>query len=176
MMTDRELLERALKTLEFHTEMTRPIFETNETITALRERLAREEATSKQSLQVGPVSWVDLLKQAEEIVRSKTLWKRFIDGTPLENDIAVWMADFAIRHKAPQPAVREVWCGCGDGIMPDSGAKCGNCVAADAAVREWQGLTKDEVDALWDETVRGYKGLPWVIRAVEAKLREKNHV
>ena len=26
-----------------------------------------------------------------------------------------------------------VWCSCGDGIMPDSGAKCGNCLAAESA-------------------------------------------
>jgi hypothetical protein len=54
-----------------------------------------------------PVAWVDLLKQAEEVVRSKSLWKKYIDGTPLANDIAVWMASFAQEHATPpaQPAV-----------------------------------------------------------------------
>ena len=45
-----------------------------------------------------PVAWVDLLKQAEKVVRSKPLWKKYIDGTPLANDIAVWMATFAQEH------------------------------------------------------------------------------
>jgi hypothetical protein len=53
-----------------------------------------------------PVAWVDLLKQAEEIVRSKSLWKKYINGTPLANDIAVWMVSFAQEHTSPpgQPA------------------------------------------------------------------------
>ncbi len=51
-----------------------------------------------------PVAWVDLLKQAEEVVRSKSLWKKYIDGTPLANDIAVWMASFAQEHTNPPSA------------------------------------------------------------------------
>jgi hypothetical protein len=51
-----------------------------------------------------PVAWVDLLKQAEEIVQSKSLWKKYIDGTPLANDIAVWMASFAQEHTTPPAA------------------------------------------------------------------------
>jgi hypothetical protein len=50
------------------------------------------------------VAWVDLLKQAEEVVRSKSLWKKYIDGTPLANDIAVWMASFAQEHTTPPEA------------------------------------------------------------------------
>jgi hypothetical protein len=53
-----------------------------------------------------PVAWVDLLKQAEEVVRSKSLWKKYIDGTPLANDIAVWMASFAQEHTTPPAAQR----------------------------------------------------------------------
>ena len=39
---------------------------------------------------------------------------------------------------------REVWCDCGDGIMPNSGAKCGNCIAADncIATDRIEGLTE----------------------------------
>jgi len=51
-----------------------------------------------------PVAWIDLLKKAEEVVRSKPLWKKYIDGTPLANDIAVWMAKFAQENTAAQPA------------------------------------------------------------------------
>lgn len=48
-----------------------------------------------------PVAWIDLQKEAQQIVESKVLWKRFIDGTPLANDIACWMADFAQYHTTP---------------------------------------------------------------------------
>ena len=48
-----------------------------------------------------PVAWADIQKEAQQIVESKFLWKKFIDGTPLANDIAVWMADFAKQHTHP---------------------------------------------------------------------------
>lgn len=41
------------------------------------------------------MKYTDLLKDAAAIVRDKLLWKRFIDGTPLSNDLPFWMADFA---------------------------------------------------------------------------------
>ena len=65
---------------------------------ALRTALAEQPAS---------LDWVSLNKAADEIVRSKPTWKRFIDGTPLANDIACWMAYFALEHTAPQPAKRE---------------------------------------------------------------------
>lgn len=43
------------------------------------------------------VNYVDMLKEAEGIVKSKCTYKRFVEGTPLDNDIAVWMADFAME-------------------------------------------------------------------------------
>jgi hypothetical protein len=51
---------------------------------------------------------VELLERAKKEVRSSPLWKRFIDGTPLENDVACWMADFAgqVRHEHTE-AVKE---------------------------------------------------------------------
>lgn len=42
-----------------------------------------------------PTDFVSLLREADEIVRAKPTWRRFIDGTPLSNDIAVWMVVFA---------------------------------------------------------------------------------
>ena len=42
-----------------------------------------------------PTDYVSLLREARRLVEGSVLYKRFIDGTPLENDIAVWMADFA---------------------------------------------------------------------------------
>jgi hypothetical protein len=47
------------------------------------------------------VAWADLQKEAQQIVESKFLWKKFIDGTPLSNDIACWMADFAQQYTHP---------------------------------------------------------------------------
>jgi len=48
--------------------------------------------------------YVALLKAAKEHVNNSVLYKRFISGTPLENDIAVWMADFAAEHAtSPTP-------------------------------------------------------------------------
>lgn len=40
-------------------------------------------------------SLMELMKRAQVIVEGKYVWKKFIDGTPLSNDIAVWMAEFA---------------------------------------------------------------------------------
>jgi len=62
-------------------------------ITAIKEALAQPEQE--------PVAWIDFQKEAQQIVESKVLWKRFIDGTPLANDIACWMADFAQYHTTP---------------------------------------------------------------------------
>lgn len=47
--------------------------------------------------------WVTLQKEAEHIIKDKPTYKRFIDGTPLSNDISCWMADFAMEHGIYQP-------------------------------------------------------------------------
>ena len=59
---------------------------------ALKEALAQPEQE--------PAATIDLQKKAQQIVESKALWKKFIDGTPLSNDIACWMADFAQQYTA----------------------------------------------------------------------------
>lgn len=43
------------------------------------------------------MNYIQLLKEAQEIVKSKCTYRRFVDGTPLDNDIAVWMADFVME-------------------------------------------------------------------------------
>ncbi len=73
---------------------------------------ALREALAERPAQQEPMAWVDLIKEADEIVRGKVLWKRFIDGTPLANDIACWMVDFAQRYTSP-PAQR-TWVGLTD--------------------------------------------------------------
>ena len=50
-----------------------------------------------------PVAFDALLREAEDEVRAKPTWKRYIDGTPLANDVPVWMAVFA-QHHARQAA------------------------------------------------------------------------
>lgn len=49
-----------------------------------------------------PVTWLTLIQEAQAIVEGKYLFKRFIDGTPLSNDIAVWMTEFALKYTAPK--------------------------------------------------------------------------
>ena len=58
-----------------------------------------------------PVAWADLRKEAQQIVESKFLWKKFIDGTPLSNDIACWMAEFAQQYATPP---QRTWVGLTD--------------------------------------------------------------
>lgn len=45
-----------------------------------------------------PFDFVSALREAKTIVQSNALFKKFIDGTPLHNDIAVWMAEFAGQY------------------------------------------------------------------------------
>jgi hypothetical protein len=58
-----------------------------------------------------PVAWITLQKEAQQIVESKILWKKFIDGTPFVNDISCWMADFALQHTNPP---QRTWVGLTD--------------------------------------------------------------
>ena len=58
-----------------------------------------------------PAATIDLQKKAQQIVESKALWKKFIDGTPLASDIACWMADFAQQHIA---SPQRTWVGLTD--------------------------------------------------------------
>ena len=78
----------------------------------------------------------------------------------------------ALAAKEPELDKR-VWCGCGDQIMSDDGAECGNCVTArNATQRGWQGLTDEEIeDACWTEVDQRLRSFA---RAIEQALREKN--
>jgi len=42
-------------------------------------------------------AWQDVLCDAEQVVRQKPIFAKHIKGTTLENDVPVWMADFALR-------------------------------------------------------------------------------
>lgn len=108
-----EAMKQALEALELHAKQYPHMQKgyTVDAITALRQAI--EQAEKQEA-----VTWVDLLKEASQIVRDKVVWKRFIDGTPMANDIVCWMADFAVQHAPP------------------------------TAQREWVGLTGDEIEDL----------------------------
>ena len=65
-------------------------------------RTQEERMTNcEDCVEAAPVKgWVELSKEAQQIVESSPLWKRFIDGTPLANDIAVWMVEFALANRS----------------------------------------------------------------------------
>jgi hypothetical protein len=43
------------------------------------------------------------------------------------------------------------------------------------ALKQWVGLTDDEINILSCEMVKGDKSVNWLCKVLEAKLREKNH-
>jgi hypothetical protein len=40
--------------------------------------------------------------------------------------------------------------------------------------RQWVGLSQDELDAMFSNTIKGKKLVNWVAKAIEAKLKQKN--
>ena len=75
----------------------------------------------KEQPEQEPVAWADIQKEAQQIVESKFLWKKFIVGTPLSNDIACWMADFAQQYTTPpQPE----WVGLTDDEIDEAVNSC----------------------------------------------------
>ena len=120
---------------------------------------ALEEALKQK--QGEHVEWDDLLKDAQQIVKDKFLYKRFIDGTPLSNDIPCWMADFAQQYTTPQGCDE---CGNGGGYA----LYCLACAEKFVGTKEWVGLM-DEDEIPWD----GVDAKSFA-KAIEAKLKEKN--
>jgi len=69
--------------------------------------------------------------------------------------------------------IAHVRCGCGDQIMPNDGAECGNCVAARNAVKpEWVGLTDEQKKMAY--ALYGTMTAEGFVKSLETKLREKN--
>jgi hypothetical protein len=60
-----------------------------------------------------------------------------------------------------------------------SGAKhyrdAANALFAATPRREWQSLSEEESNELSHMMVKGHKSVNWLARAIEAKLKEKNH-
>jgi RNA polymerase subunit RPABC4/transcription elongation factor Spt4 len=81
---------------------------------------------------------------------------------------------FRVMHTDAAPPQRErVYCGCGDGIVPNDGAECGTCVSM--RQREWAGLTEQETGAIMEDLNAYGTRLYEFARAIEAKLKEKNN-
>lgn len=54
-----------------------------------------------RSDQPKPADFASFLAEARVIVEASPLFRKFIDGTPLQNDIPVWMAEFAMKGGRP---------------------------------------------------------------------------
>jgi sugar/nucleoside kinase (ribokinase family) len=121
------------------------------------------------------LAWIKAAKTTDtpietdfELIKKTSWWQAFEAGWDLASvNLNGWDQAYAMGLEAgkevAEPAVREVWCDCGDGIMPNSGAKCGNCIAAESASREWDGPTDEE-----------YENFCSLIQREEAKIKEKN--
>ena len=64
-----------------------------EELTALRAKIESMEQQEPVDL-----NYIELMNSAQKIVESYVYFRRFIASTPLENDIAVWMADFVFAQ------------------------------------------------------------------------------
>ena len=60
---------------------------------AMRARIEEMEQQKPVDL-----NYIELMNSAQKIVESYVYFRRFIASTPLENDIAVWMADFVFAQ------------------------------------------------------------------------------
>ena len=151
-----------------------------------------ERINAKQE-QNEPVAWVDLLKDAEQIIKDKFLYKRFIDGTPLSNDIPCWMVDFAQKYATPQPKQKQ-----GEFVANDPLPRACNLAGVDYQTflkiktymplyttpqpKEWVGLTEYEIKGvlgLSESWVGEDCSIPDMIgfaKAIQAKSKEKNYV
>ena len=155
---------------------------TAEAIAVVEKALAQEQE---------PVAWADIQKEAQQIVESKFLWKKFIDGTPLSNDIACWMADFAQQYTAsPQPEQEPVaWMDVDGKTFPfvwnvsSLGVQQGSKYLDETLTplythppqRTWVGLTDVEIDYLLGSTVgENEETHISFARAIESKIKELN--
>lgn len=99
------------------------------------------------------LDYVTLLNDAQAIVRDKFVWKRFIDGTPLDNDVPVWMADFAVMVLARHD--RALWRPIAE--APRDGTRVIGWGGCDTAIVSWQdhpegGAWEDDYDTPWEVT------------------------
>lgn len=58
-----------------------------------------ESFEDTRNRQLATMQWQDILAFAKADVEGRALFKKFIAGTPLENDIPVWMAEYAVKYQ-----------------------------------------------------------------------------
>ena len=58
----------------------------------------RAEVEAMKRQEPVDLNYIELMNSAQKIVESYVYFRRFIASTPLENDIAVWMADFVFAQ------------------------------------------------------------------------------
>ena len=149
----QEVLKLALEALEYHTAQTRPIHQTNEAITAIKEALAQEKALQAlhdENERLG--LYKDAYAEPEEeklhpvhigvdVTREGTAVTAFY-----RKPDAVMEMFYSQFHPAPQ--------------------------------RTWVGLTDEEVESYWDwedfQTGAGCLTILKMVRDIEAKLKQKN--
>ena len=118
-----------------------------------------------------PVAWIALQKEAQQIVESKVFYRKFIDGTPLVNDIACWMADFALQHTHP-PQLESNFCPrCGKRSEDIHTCTPPQRSESSGKPSAWVGLTNKELTDLFYNTNLGQQSA--VSQAV-ALLKQKN--
>ena len=133
----QEALKLALYALEYHTAQTRPIHQTNEAITAIKEALAQPEQPHRAGF------WcVDLTCNN------------------------CYSSDFRFKHtNPPQRTEPKVCCQQYDTCLEPCTPR-----GRHLAQRTWVGLTDEDIS----EIVRGTHNTGSFVRAIEAKLKEKN--
>jgi hypothetical protein len=149
MNTDKELMQQALKKLEFFSHMKSVSEDTMRLITALRERLEQPEQE--------PVGWFDADSNSVQ-------WK---DG--LRNcDLADRQPFYTAQQPQMQPCAGR---NCGSTNPNLHSAECFEDYEKATGMRAWHGLTdeeKAELDAEYGDDTLAH------LDAIEAKLREKN--
>ena len=158
MSKQTEAIKLALEAMERYQVKRQDFDRFADEITALQKALANEALDKKaenarelgldyEPAQQEPVDFALLLREAEEVVRERQAWMQFIDGEPLSNDLAFWMAVFAedVARRTSPPAKRT-----------------------------WVGLTDEEIMQCLDQGYGINMRLDGFARIIEAKLKEKN--
>lgn len=148
-MTDRELFAQAVVALEYHTQQTRSISNTNLAIEALRARLARWEKLNMNDhkegdLGIGTVKWD---ASAPLVVHLHPAFQA-IQPQPSEPDVCCQDFEKCVRSCTPR----------------------GQWFAEKEAQRSWQGLTDEQVKQI----EKSASSTLSAIYLAEAQLKGKN--